>query len=720
MSRSSSSRFRRSSLGYSSFGAGNGGSSSALASSAGGGLNSSSAGGAYLSSPLGGGGGGYSGSYGNSYLKNSYAAASDGERDRTTGLSSSAYSSPARGGGGSNSACSNGGRQLRSYGGAATDTSIDALLMAAGISAVPSSSSNAAAASNNPSTPSRAARSYRGARSHSDLLGDGPSSPASASATVAVNGLSAIGTKDPSSSSSSNWRSKSASAYGRGDSDFAPPPPVASSSYGRRERSTARSEVSFPAATVAATSYPSVRDRHYSSSSSAAAAAAAARDDLDRDFQQYVVGVGPSWDREIGGSGRESRAGGAAAAADRSMVNSRAEERGMMSPSRAEYFAAGGRARAILASDLNGGLSEGVTTRSPIMSSAAAAGAAASAPVPVPPPRSASRSSRRNLMDASDYHADVGGNNISGVSPYENNSSNGRRDPFDARGRFSDPFDSDMAAGAPVASRSRAASRDPYESERSAAYNYGVGREPHTPQAQRRPTSRASGVSRSGSGVGLARSSSYRDLRDFEGSSEQQQQVPRRGQRARHQTLAYGVSAADLGKARHNSGGGGMAPGFTSSMSSGASHRQQQQQQQQQQPGDFSDWRVANQVPIVGPATPGVVSASFKADGSLRGFASDMSMGPGGGGGGAAANGTVNDALERHRRRRSRSRGAYSEKGAEEGGAASDPGYSSQPGSRRGSVGVRFILWFPPVLSSVLFWFFFVPLFPLTPFCGLA
>ncbi len=103
----------------------------------------------------------------------------------------------------------------------------------------------------------------------------------------------------------------------------------------------------------------------------------------------------------------------------------------------------------------------------------------------------------------------------------------------------------------------------------------------------------------------LVRSNSFRDLRELENeyfpaaSALRQQQQPRR---ARHQTLAFGVSAADLAAATAAGGRGA---------------------------GDDLDWRVgAPRVPLVPSAMPGVSAGLFRSSGDVMGgFSSDMSCG---------------------------------------------------------------------------------------------
>lgn len=150
---------------------------------------------------------------------------------------------------------------------------------------------------------------------------------------------------------------------------------------------------------------------------------------------------------------------------------------------------------------------------------------------------------------------------------------------------------------------------------------------------------------------GLMRSNSYKDLREFDPDFGPYA-PPRTSHRsrARHQTLAYGVSAADLGMARN---------GFH----------------------DLAmDWRSGvggHGVPLVAPATAPMFKSS-----DLKGFSSDMSAGH-----------------NPHGVSRSSSSFSSSSQGCHKDHLASDDaGYASQSVSRRSSLVVR------------LFYFIFYPL----------
>ncbi len=695
------SRYRRSSLGYSGGGGGGGG-----------GLPSSSAANYHhhLSSASpslgGGGGGGYTSTYttaASSYLKNTYApgggSSGIGGIGGVGGVGGSSYSSPSR--------------RPQRYGGAATDSNIDSLLASVGIGPTSSASASASATSTAAAvvtTPSRAIRSYRGARSHAELTStNGLDDIGSAKNGGGTNSSSNNNNNGPSSSSVSvpfgkDWRSKSASTYGNGGGgggrgDY-------SSRFGRdrgdasgyrsggelsyqREHSVARSELHYPTATIASTSYPSReaassassafggRERHYSSRSVAAADV-----DMDRDFQQYVVG--PLGSSGAGGSvGGGGGGPGTSFARDVSMARdleaayaastsrstnyyppSRSMSRSMIDGTRESNILNGGGA------GTGGVLSEGIQTRSPILSTAAAA-------APLPPPRSTSRARRGPEEDLDSPY---------GPSPSRHHHLRGANDPFESRAKTVDPYDD--RGGFHHSSR--------------------VG--PQSPLRR----------SNSGGRSMLARSSSFRDLRDLEDDrrhheQHQQQQhpsaPPQRGHKVRHQTLAYGVSPADLtmARSRNSSGGSGLGGGVGGKKFGGSR--------------DFSvEWRGANQVPIVGGNVPGAVN--FRSSTSdLQGFASDMSVIGGAGtvsngGGNGNSSGSFSDSglggarprvVDRgggggsRRRRRDQDRVRVRGAGGKAAGSADpadcDPGYSSQPGSRRASVGVRRFVWFFLVFS---------------------
>ena len=196
----------------------------------------------------------------------------------------------------------------------------------------------------------------------------------------------------------------------------------------------------------------------------------------------------------------------------------------------------------------------------------------------------------------------------------------------------------------------------------------------------------ASSIRRINGGVGgMVRSNSFRDLRDFDDLNRTSRPLPRT--RARHQTLAYGVSAADLGMARTQSrlalnGGGSSALADLA-----------------------AEWRSSN-VPLVGGFHP--APSVIGADAAVQGFASDMSVGPPGT---ALNNSTVGTKSKREKKSTPRSysssnyfsspsssrfrENVTSEKSSSSSSASdyssscySDPGYASQSGSRRSSFSV--------------------------------
>lgn len=183
-----------------------------------------------------------------------------------------------------------------------------------------------------------------------------------------------------------------------------------------------------------------------------------------------------------------------------------------------------------------------------------------------------------------DYYTNNGASSSSAAT--HRNQSSKRNDSFD-----DDPYMNGVdGTPTPPARGQRERDRDFYGSKsKSSKSSYEV------PNIDTRPSPRRKDTNRSA--PKMVRSSSYKDLRDLETESRSRA-MPRN--RARHRTLAYGVSASDLEMARTPSRGSGL--------------------------NDFaSDWRTHSQVPLVGSAMHDFRGSNPE----LRGFASDMSMGPG-------------------------------------------------------------------------------------------
>ncbi len=652
---SHSTRFRRSSAGYTGYGSGVG---VGLASLGGGGLSSlppssalshlSVSSSSHMPSTQvgsGGGAGGYTSTYttaaANSYLRN-YGndligiVGGNGARDAHTaagtGRSAGGYSSPGRR-----------MQQQNRYDG----SKIDSMLAAAGITTSSTSAVNSVTSVNSKSAAVTAPvgirstlRSYRRgggggvttgtARSHQELssLDDRLLSGAGDLSTSLDRRGDIL--LPPSISNSSSWRVKSAggaltsyggdlhtervsrinndTGYGSGEV----------SAFRRRDPSLTRSEILGPSSSSLAgnaINIPSYhreepissshqllsgsRDRHFSSNSLMRA------EELERDFEQYVV-----------------RPNNATGIREKSVLR----EAGIETPTRSNYPVAtgGGTSRPLSRALVNDGygevdgsdgILEGVhRARSPLFSSSA-------------PLRSASRT--RRDVDGHNYGDRTGGEG----SRMQQHS---RLDPFDARGRASEPFDERHSG---TLDR-----RDLYDGGSNSHNNNHHNKDafdggPRTPSRHGRATDRDCGRSgfnerRRGASsscnngrhsAGIVRSNSFKDLRDFEDPHCGPRPSPSAGKspRARHQTLAYGVSSNDLEVAR-----GGSAGGHGRRSSTGGLHMDAAGAGGSM-PGstsrDFAaEWRSSHQVPIVSNAVPGVVS--FKANKELQGFASDMSV----------------------------------------------------------------------------------------------